>query len=102
YERECADTMVGHSWRLFMLSHRRSRLILLLLQVVSVVCGLTALAFSQIPPLSTDLDTRQIYGADAWISGGYQSTDTINGSPADFGPVVGMPQNNPYGTNGVG
>ena len=85
-----------------MLSHRRSRLILLLLQVVSVVCGMTALAFSQIPPLSTDLDTRQIYGADAWVPGGYQSSDTINGSPADFGPIFGMPQNNPYGTNGVG
>jgi protein involved in polysaccharide export with SLBB domain len=48
------------------------------------------------------LDTRQIYGADAWVPGGYQSSDTINDSPADFGPVFGMPQNNPYGTNGVG
>ncbi len=81
-------------------SHRRSQLIPLLLQVGCVVCGLTAPVFSQIPPLSTDLDTRQIHGADAWISGGYQSSDTINGSPADFGPVIGMPQNNPYGPNG--
>ncbi len=85
-----------------MLGHRRSRLIPLLLRVVSVVCGLTAPAFSQIPPLTTDLDTRHMYGADAWVPGGYQSRDTINGSPADFGPVVGMPQNNPYGTDGVG
>ncbi len=61
-----------------------------------VLCNVGVLTFSttasafQYPPLSDDLNTRQIHGADAWIDGEFRSTGNINESPADFGPASGM------------
>ena len=64
--------------------------------LIPVLCGVGGLTWSteasafQYPPLSDDLNPRQIHGADAWIDGEQRSTGNINQSPADLGQIQGM------------
>ena len=70
-------------------SFRWSSLFPVLCHVGVFTWGTTAWAF-QYPPLSDDINPRQIHGADAWIDGEFRSTGNINESPADFGPASGI------------
>ncbi len=66
------------------------------LRLIAVLCGIggasggTAASAFQFPPLSDDIDTRQIHHPDAWVGGGFQTSGSINQSPAEFGPAQGM------------
>lgn len=68
------------------------------LRLMAVLCGIggaswgTASSAYQFPPLSGDIDTRQIHRQDAWVGGGFQTSGSINQSPAEFGPAHGMRQ----------
>lgn len=82
-------------------SHRQCCLIAVLCGVGSAVCGTAASAF-QFPPLSDDVNTRQIHSPDAWAGGGFQSSGGFNSSPAEFGPASGMWQRSPDGNPASG
>ncbi len=70
-------------------SDRWSCLIVALCGIGGAFLGTAASAY-QFPPLSDDIDTRQIHQPDAWIGGGFQTSGSINQSPAEFGPAPGM------------
>lgn len=72
-----------------MLSFRWSFVVPILCNVGVLTLNTTASAF-QYPPLSDDLNTRQIHGADSWIEGEHRTPGNINESPADFGPASGL------------
>lgn len=70
-------------------SYRWTRLIAVIGSVGGACWGTPALAF-QYPPLSDEINTRNIHGPDDWVGGGFQSSGNINQSPAEFGPAPGM------------
>ena len=76
--------------------------------LIAVLCGVggaswgTAASAFQFPPLSDDINVRQIHSADAWIGGGFQSSGDFNQSPAEFGPAQGMWQRSPDGNPASG
>lgn len=72
-----------------MSSYRWSRWIAVLCGVGSAVTGTSAWAF-QYPPLSDDINTRNIHAPEAWIGEGFRSQGEFNYSPAEFGPAPGM------------
>ena len=76
-------------WEALMLGYRWSYFIPVLCGVGGLTWSTEASAF-QYPPLSDDLNPRQIHGADAWIDGEQRSTGNINQSPADLGQIQGM------------
>ncbi|TXT31218.1 MAG: hypothetical protein FD138_2191 [Planctomycetota bacterium] len=98
--RGCAST-VFESEGMLMPSYRQSCLIAVLCGVGGASWGTAASAF-QFPPLSDDINTRQIYSPDAWAGGGFQSSGGFNSSPAEFGPAPGMWQRSPDGNPASG
>ena len=82
-------------------SYRQCRLVAVLCGVGGASWGTAASAF-QFPPLSDDINMRQIHSADAWIGGGFQSSGDFNQSPSEFGPAQGMWQRSPDGNPASG
>ena len=70
-------------------SYRCSYLIAVLCGVGGAIPGTTALAF-QFPPVSDNINTRNMHSPEDWVGEGFRSSGNINQSPAEFGPAPGM------------